>query len=126
MLPSNENWYRSLIDDVKSTWTEAVFTSRWSLIEGYHNVGARLRQEQDRLPMTDLVHRCALDMNVGERKLWYAVQFYDKFPNLNALPEGKDVSWSKIKVKYLPKVAGEEKEYVQKITCPQCGFQFPR
>jgi hypothetical protein len=107
------DWYSSLIDDVKSTWTEAVFTSNWSLVEGYHRVGERLRQEDKRMPITDLLNRCALDMGVSQRKLWYAVQFYDKFPDLNLLPEGKDVNWSRIKAKYLPETV-KDKEMMSK------------
>jgi hypothetical protein len=117
-----EDWYKSMCEDVKSTWTEAVFTSNWSLVEGYHRVGERLRQEDKRMPITELLHSCAADMGVSDRKLWYAVQFYDKFPDLNLLPEGKDINWSRIKAKYLPETT-KEKE-VPQITCPSCGATF--
>jgi hypothetical protein len=108
-----------MVEDVQATWTEAVFTSRWALVEGYHLVGERLRQEDKHAPMAELVNRCALDMGVSERKLWYAVQFYDKFPDLNKLPGGKNVSWTKIRREYLPEET-KPKEEVSTITCPKC------
>lgn len=118
------DWYDSLLDDISSTWTESVFISRWSLIEGYHAVGQRLRQDDDKMSsMTELVNKCAGDMGVSPRKLWYAVQFYDKFPDLDNLPGGKNISWSKIKTKYLPsekKEKPEKEEIVQRV-CPTCG-----
>ena len=98
-----QDWYKLLLNDVGSAITEYEFNSRWSLIVGYHKVGQRLRQEAHRLPMTELLHKCAVDLDVSERKLWYAIQFFDKYPNIQKLPDGKNISWSKIKTKYLPK-----------------------
>jgi len=117
------DWYKSLLDDVSSTLSEAVFASRMTLIEGYHAVGARLRQEEDRMPMTELVHQCAVDMGVKPRKLWYAIQFFDTFPDMNKLPEGKNISWTKIKTKYLPSKTKEkpELEASKRAKCPTCG-----
>ena len=34
-----------LVDDCKAIITEAVFTSRWSLVEGYHTLGKRILEE---------------------------------------------------------------------------------
>ena len=119
-LGKTGDWYASLLEDVTSTLTEAVFTSRWSLIEGYHEVGKRLRKDEDKMQMTELVNSCAEDMGVSPRKLWYAVQFYDKYPDIQMLPEGKNISWSKIKSKYLPEKRQEKKEEIVEL-CPKCG-----
>jgi hypothetical protein len=115
----NDDWYISLLDDVKSTLTEAVFTSRMVLIEGYHLVGERLRMSEEYMPITELVQMCADDMGVSTRKLWYAVQFYDAFPDINKLPEGKNITWSKIKTKYLPQTTREVEK--KEKHCPHCG-----
>lgn len=32
---TTQDWYELLVDDCKSIITEAVFTSRWALVEGY-------------------------------------------------------------------------------------------
>ena len=41
------DWYQELINDLTATKTEAEFTSRWSLIEGYHELGKRIIAERD-------------------------------------------------------------------------------
>ena len=41
----NSEWYQSLIEDSKAIITEALFTSRWALVEGYHALGKRIRKE---------------------------------------------------------------------------------
>lgn len=91
-----QEWYVALIDECKAIITEAVFTSRWSLVEGYHQVGGRIRQDGDKEPITKLLQRVAVSLNTSERTLWYAVQFYDKFPDLNLLPLGKNATWKKV------------------------------
>jgi hypothetical protein len=121
-----KKWYSDLIDELEGTITEGVFTSRWTLIECYHSVGEKLRKAsmENKLKITDLVSDCAVDLNVSERKLWYAVKFFDKFPDVNMLPEGKNVSWFGIKTKYLTE--GEKKiecvhEFGRFKICLKCG-----
>jgi hypothetical protein len=106
------HWYSELVDDLRGEITEGVFNSRWILVETYHNVGRRLRNasEEHKRPITDLVNDCAGDMEVSERKLWYAVKFFDKFPRLDKVPDGKVISWNKIKTKYLTDGDKDEKE----------------
>lgn len=112
-----ETWYSDLVDECKGLITEGVFNSRWILIETYHKVGELLRNET-RMEISKLLSMCAVDMGVSERKLWYAVEFYDKYPKLDELPEGKNISWTKIKTKYLTE-GKETKE--DKERCPTCG-----
>lgn len=116
-----QDWYTALVDEVQSTLTEAVFASRWTLIEGYHTVGKLLREHDDKVSMTELVNKCAEDMGVSDRKLWYAVQFYDKFPDIQKLPGGKNVSWSKIKTEYLPESTTKKVEKPKPNVCKHCG-----
>ena len=42
-----ESWYNSLIEELADIITETSFTSRWALVEGYHQVGVRILQEND-------------------------------------------------------------------------------
>jgi len=107
--------FKLLVDDCKSTLTEAFFSSNWVLIEGYHTVGQRLREEAKEIAITDLVKNLAVQANISERKLWYAVKLYDKFPDTSKIPGGKAISMNKIITKYLPDSPQEE---------TQCQHQF--
>ena|SRR3990167_4359191 len=120
----DKQWYSELVDDLKGEITEGVFNSRYLLVETYHKVGERLRgaSEKHKVQITDLVNDCAGDMDVSERKLWYAVKFFDKFPRLDKVPEGKVISWNKIKTKYLTEGEKEEKtcEHDPITICRKC------
>lgn len=118
----SQHWYENLVDECKGILTEGVFNSRWVLIETYHKVGELLRNEK-RMPISKLVNACAADMNVSERKLWHAVKFYDKYPDIDKLPEGKNISWYKIKTKLLTDSAVKEPAK-KMVTCPKCGLEF--
>ena len=48
--------------------------------------------------LTDL----SKNIRVGERDIYRSLQFYDKYPELNELPEGKNITWNKLVTKYLP------------------------
>ncbi len=117
------DWYSSLIDDLNETITEGVFTSRDILIETYHDVGKMLRETSDKqsIPISTLVNGCAERMEVSDRTLWYAVKFFNKYPDRSVLPLGKNLSWAKIKNKYLTE--GGEKE-PKKKTCWSCGVEL--
>ena len=117
--------YKLLVNDCKSTFTEAFFTSNWVIVEAYHTVGQRLREESQFVPVTDLVHYLAENTSVSERKLWYAVQLYDKFPDIDKLPEGKAITMNKIITKYLPTPQPKKQIPPQLIKCPKCGYEFP-
>lgn len=112
-----EEWYQGLIDDCKSIITEAVFISRWALVEGYHNLGKRIREENDNFERAKIygekiVQRVAESLKISERTIWYAIQFYDKYPDLSHVPEGKNITWKKLITKYLP-----EHKAISKISC---------
>ena len=105
-LVKDEEWYQSLIDDCKSIITEAVFISRWALVEGYHQLGKRIRDDEKWEKYSkgaySSLQGLAKNLNLSDRTLYYAVQFYDKYPELDKVPEGKNVTWNKICNKYLP------------------------
>lgn len=101
----NQDWYNQLVGECKAIITEAVFTSRWALVEGYWSLGKRLREDKEF--NTKLLQRVAVDIAVSERTIWYALQAYDKFPSLDKIPEGKNISWHKLTNLYLP---GPKKE----------------
>lgn len=119
--PEQLPWYKPLIDDCKAILTEATFTSRWVLIEGYWNLGQRIRQEGDKV--TKITASIAASLDVSERTVYYALKLYDKYPDINKLPEGKSISWTKLVNKYLPE-NGETKEQKENLLqCPNCKFK---
>lgn len=108
----SKEWYASLVEDCKAIITEAVFTSRWALVEGYHELGKRVvtdsnykKWEQNRAGA--VLQGLAKAVGVSDRTLYYAVQFYEKFPDLDQLREVKNITWNKIVTLYLPAPAKE-------------------
>jgi len=103
---NREEWYELLVDDCKAIITEAVFTSRWALVEGYHQLGERIVTETNfdrkEIYAKKILTRVSISIGVPERTLYRAVQFYEKYPSLDNVPEGKNISWHKIVHKYLP------------------------
>ena len=99
-------WYEDLVEDCKDIITEAIFTSRWALVEGYHQLGERIVTENnlDRKEIygKNILSRVAKSIGMSERTLYRAIQFYEKYPELDTVPEGKNISWHKLITKYLP------------------------
>ncbi len=115
--PTNETWYVNLIDDCKDIVVETEFTSRWVLVEGYHQLGSRILAEYEnfqrlRMPDSELVQRIAISIGRSDRTVYYAIQFARMYPDLNLLPEGKNISWHHIVNKYL--TDGSDKPTVKK------------
>jgi len=99
--------YQNLIEECKGIITEGIFKSNWVLVEAYHGLGNVLRNFKTK-SITKLVKQVSQDINKSERTLWWAVQFYDKCPELKMLPYGKEVTWRKIVTQYLPGKTEEE------------------
>ena len=109
----SHDWYDVLVEDCKAIITEAVFISRWAKVEGYHNLGERIVTETN-LDRKEIYGKKILSglsesIGVGERTLYRAIQFYDKYPRLDTLPDGKNISWNKIVTQYLPDGDGHDK-----------------
>lgn len=107
-----QEWYKQLTEECKAIITEAIFTSRWALVEGYWNLGKRIRDDENvkkyakgsKTFVTDL----SKNIGVGYRDLYRSLQLYDKYPDINTLPEGKNITWNKLITKYLPEQKKEE------------------
>ncbi len=118
------------MDDCQTIMTEAVYQSRWALIEGYHQLGKRILEEHDNFERAKvygekIVQGLAESLNMSSRILWYAIQFVKKYPDLNNVPEGKNITWNKIITNYLT-TQKEPDQPVQDYTprCPQCGLEY--
>ena len=111
--------YQLLLEDCRQILVEYGFSARWAVIEGYHALGKRIAEEKtSNVPVTQL----ARDLNKRPRTFQRALQFYNKYPDLLMLPEGKNVSWHDIVNKYLPETLTEKEKKLHK--CPNCGFEF--
>jgi len=98
VLDRNSEHYSALIDECRAIITEKSFQLNWTRLEMYHEIGRVIRDtSQGDKSITKLLQNLAEDMGITERTLWYAVQFYDKFPSLDELPDGKSASWTKVK-----------------------------
>jgi hypothetical protein len=93
----------TICDEIKALITEGEFNARWTLLETYHEVGRIVSDIQGSTDMSraDLVREVSGRIGKSERTLWYAIKFYEKYPQLNGLPEGKNISWNKVINKYL-------------------------
>ena len=116
--------YRALVDEIRTTITEAVTTSRWVLVEGYWIIGKLIREYFIEGQLTKRLQALAVDVEMSERILWYALQFYDKYPSLDKVPEGKNITWNKIITKYLPTLKEYKPEVESYLECPKCGWRF--
>jgi len=117
ILPQKSNEeYNLLVDEIKSTITESVFNSRQELIKGHWTIGKLIREFSGG-EVTNLLQDLAGDVGISERLLWYSLKCYDTYPDLNNLPEGKNISWNKLITKYL----SEPKERKEIHKCPICG-----
>ncbi len=117
LTPINQDWYNQLISDCKDIVVETEFTSRWTLVEGYHSLGARILSENDNFERAkvygqDIVQCIAQSLGKKPRTVYYAVQFARMYPDLNLLKEGKNISWSHVINKYLT----DSKEKPIKVT----------
>ena len=116
-LHLTERWYSQLVEDCQDIVAETEFTSRWALVEGYHQLGSRILTEYEnfqrlRMPDTQLIATVAESLNKKPRTIYYAVQFARLYPDLNLLGEGKNISWHHIVNKYL--TDGKEKPIMKK------------
>lgn len=91
--------YTSLVEDIKATLVEGSFTERMARIETYHKIGEEVRnfEQSTKRNVTATVKALSGDLNLAERSVWTAVKFYDTYPDMSALPDGKAISWTKVK-----------------------------
>lgn len=112
---NNDDWYNALIEECKAIIVETEFTARWALVEGYHQLGTRILEENNNFERNkiygqEIVQRVGISLGKNPRNIYYALQFAKKYPDLDQVPEGKAISWSKLRDKYLPNRASQEQD----------------
>jgi len=112
-----QGWYQALVDECRAIITERVYSSRQELIVGYGEVGERIyndpKYQKHIHGNRKFVNQLFSDIGIGESTGYYCLQFYEKFifekhnevsTAMETLfpDDGKNISWTKIKTKYLP------------------------
>lgn len=122
---TSTQWIDHVAEQCNQLMVESTFTANWTIIVAYHTIGSFLTEEstKHKYPQKKLIETVAQKTNKSSRTLYYACAFYKAYPDLDTLPEGKDVSWHKIVNKYLP-VKKKDTKKDEKITCPECGAKF--
>lgn len=112
--------YASLVDDCRAIVTETRFNSAWALVEGYHLLGRRIATDPEYTKHAKLngqfIDTLANNCGFAPRTFYRAVRFYEKYPDLALLPEGKNARWGKIVAELLPENPPEPAP-----PCPTCG-----
>ena len=106
--------YRSFIEDLKASITEGVYASRQELLKCYHEIGQMIASQR-----YASIQQISKDSTIPERTLQKCAQFYEKYPDMEKLPMGKNISWHKIVNQLLPehKESSNVDEY---IVCDKC------
>ena len=107
VMAISDGWFGDLIEDCHGILTEGVFASRWELLKTYHELGKRIKQnwgefDRQKIYGEGLCNAIAQSLGAKSRLIYYCLQFVEKYPDIEALPEGKNCSWTKIVNKYLP------------------------
>jgi hypothetical protein len=138
-----EPWFGDMIEDCKGILTEGIFNSRWELLRTYHELGVRIKEDHGEFERAKIYGQRLCDTianslsikpsenspgyEVKPRLIYQCLQFVEKYPDINALPEGKNCSWSKIVKKYLPahKENKPEKPTLEKLIDQFIADIFP-
>jgi hypothetical protein len=125
----SQDWFKGLIEECDALLVETHCNSHWILLEGYHKLGVLIIQEKENFENNGygqkIVQLVANSLHKSERTIYNAIQLAEQYPDMNTLPEGKAITWSKMCKKYL--LANTEScchpEYKKVTTeyCVKCG-----
>ena len=121
----DSDWYRLLVDDCGAIVTEASFIARQTIIEGYHALGLRVKADMSKFEEKGIYGKGIVKMvsgaiRRGERSLYYAMQFVEQYPDVNLLPEGKNLTWSKLCKVYLSGKGECPHEIIEEVVIKVC------
>lgn len=96
-----KQWYDAMIEECEAIISEAVETSRWALVEGYHALGKRILEEKNKFTKegiddNEIVSRVSQSLGKSTRTIYRAVQFAGMFQNPEQVPGGKGITWHKV------------------------------
>ena len=97
----DKDFYKALIEECDAIITEAGEASRWSLVEGYHQLGSRILEdnnnfEREKIYGQEITKRISLSLGKSIRTIEKAVQFAKEFKKPEEVPGGKAITWGKV------------------------------
>lgn len=115
LSPVKDEWYIRLIEDLQDIVVERTFNANWEKVLGKHEIGRRIFDDHHNFERKyiygkDIATELAKSLNCSARDINRCIQFFRKYPNLNLLPAGKNISWNKIIKEFLPNKKGEEND----------------
>ena len=121
----NKEWYEALVEDCQSILTEGIWNYRLTLIKTYHLLGKRILEENDsfereKIYGEKIVSQVSISLKQSTRTIWRTMQFVRKYPNLDELPDGKNISWHKICNNLLPQPKENHQHKYKKAECWKC------
>jgi hypothetical protein len=125
----SQEWFQAMVEECSAIIVEAVHNSHWDLVEGYHTLGKRILEENQNFERREIygdkiVSVVAKALRKSTRTVYNAIQAAKLYPDINSLPEGKAITWSKLCKNYLSKDAFDCKhdacEEVVKTVCSHC------
>lgn len=126
ILLKNQDWYIALCDELSATIVETITTAREAVLQGKWLVGESIEKEvknfeREEIYGSKINSTLSKDLNWSDREIGRCRQFYNKFPEsdwdkaLMKLPGGKELSWHKMVVQYLPEkssLGSDDKRYI--------------
>ena len=87
-----------MMEEVDAALVEAVAMARWVLVEAYHLLGTEIVENSKKYAVErrEVCNAVATGLGKSQRSIYYAVEFAERYPNLNKVPGGKNLTWHKI------------------------------
>mgnify|MGYP001567784964 CR=1 FL=1 len=109
-------------EEIRGLLTEEELHARWTLVSCYHQVGTIVNSLEGE--KSQIVHDLAERIDRSERSLWYACKFASLFPDIELLPEGKDISWNKVINRYLTAPSPVHEHIWRTMQVCSCGAKM--
>jgi len=128
----NTEEYGALVEECRSIIVVGVFNFQIEKIVMYGRLGEKIANDpkfqkyvKGNPAVLDIL---AEDIGMSRSELYRAIQFYEKFrivspdsENFNKFEEGNNISWTKIKARYLPAIKYEScKHALEEYKCWRC------
>ncbi len=102
----NAEWFKALIEECKDTIIERRYRIAAELLDMKWQIGDRILEDVDKFERLGIsggkmCHAVSLALNCSKREIYRCIQFRKKYPNLNDLPGGKEITWHDIVNIYL-------------------------
>lgn len=132
----NQEWFYTIVEDLKAIKTEMTWIERQTRIQQYWMIGNQVKEstplfEKQGIFGREMYRLIARNMQISSRLMYDVmklVETFDTFEQIENLPEGKNLTWSKLIKNHLretsnPNKARKKKE-PEKHVCPKCHTEF--